>query len=122
MADIRVLIVDDNDDMRSLVRLLFDLEDAISVIGEASTGAAGVELWRERRPDVVVLDYRMEGQSGLDAAREILAEDPHAIILLFSAFLSDQTIADAERLGVQACVSKENLRLLTDLVINHGRA
>lgn len=120
MASIRVLIVDDNDDMRSLVRLRFDLEEAIEVVGEATTGAAGIARWREVHPDVVVLDYRMEGLSGLEAARPILDEDPRAVVLLFSAFLTDENIAEAEALGVTACVSKDQLRLLTELVIARG--
>lgn len=121
MGSVKVLIVDDNDDIRSLVRLWFDLEDAIDVVGEATTGAAGIASWRATRPDVVVLDYRMEGLSGLDAARTILEEDPHAVVLLFSAFLNDEQIAEAESMGVTACVSKDQLRLLTDLVIARGR-
>ena len=121
MSSVKVLIVDDNDDMRSLVRLWFDLEDAIDVVGEATTGAAGIARWRETRPDVVVLDYRMEGLSGLDAAQAILEEDPGTIVLLFSAFLTDAQVIEAHALGVRACVSKDELRLLTDLVIARGR-
>ena len=120
VSSVSVLIVDDNEDMRSLVRMLFDLEGVIAVVGEASSCAAGVAIWRQHRPDVVVLDYRMEDASGLDAARVILAEDPSAVIVLFSAFLSEEAIAEAQRLGVRACVSKDQLRALTDFVIANG--
>ena len=116
-----MLIVDDSEDMRSLVRLLFDLEAAIEVVGEAPSCAAGVAIWRERRPDVVVLDYRMEDASGLVAAREILEEDPSATIVLFSAFLSDHAVVEAQRLGVRGCVLKDQLHALTDFVIANGR-
>jgi DNA-binding NarL/FixJ family response regulator len=121
VTGIRVLIVDDNEDMRALVRLLFDLEQAIDVVGESVSSVAGVADWRDLRPDVVVLDYRLDDGSGLDVAREILREDPTAVIVLFSAFLTDQNIAEAERLGVRACVSKDELRRLTDLVVAFGR-
>jgi DNA-binding NarL/FixJ family response regulator len=121
VASVSVVIVDDNEDMRSLVRLLCDLDGVIEVLGEATSAAAGVATWRRYKPDVVILDYRMEDASGLDAAREILAEDPGAVIVMFSAFLSDATTAEAEAIGVKACVSKDDLRRLTDLVVSFGR-
>ena len=121
MADISVVIVDDNEDMRSLVRVLCDLESAIDVVGEATSAAAAVACWRKYQPDVVVLDYRLKGASGLDAAREILAEDPAAVIVMFSEFLTGTTIAEAEAVGIKACVSKDDLRRLTDLVVAFGR-
>jgi DNA-binding NarL/FixJ family response regulator len=117
MAGVRVLIVDDNEDMRALVRLLLDLERVVEVVGEAASTAAAVATWRALRPDVIVLDYRMDDSTGLEAARQILDEDPGVAILLFSAFLSDENVAEAERLGVRACVSKDHLRQLTDLVV-----
>ena len=121
MGSVRVMIVDDDDDMRSLVRLLFDLEDTVDLVGEATSSAAGVAVWRQHRPDIVVLDYRMPDGSGLIAAREILAEDPSAVIVMFSASMTDADIADAEAVGVHAFVSKDQLRALTDFVIAFGR-
>lgn len=121
MASISVVIVDDSEDMRSLVRLHFDLDETIEVLGEATSAATGVACWRQLRPDVIVLDYRMEDASGLEAAREILEEDPTAVIVLFSASLSDEAIAEASELGIKACVSKDDLRRLTDLVVALAR-
>lgn len=121
MASVSVVIVDDNEDMRSLVRVLCDLDGIIEVVGEATSAAGGVAIWRRFKPDVVILDYRMEDASGLDAAREILTEDPAAVIVMFSAFLSDAAIAEAQRIGIKACVSKDELRRLTDLVVSLGR-
>jgi DNA-binding NarL/FixJ family response regulator len=118
---VQVVIVDDDDDMRSLLRLMFDLEAAVEVVGEAATCAGAVAVWREHRPDVVVLDYRMPDCSGTDAAREILAEDPKATIIMFSASMNDQEIAEAKALGVRAFVSKDQLRALTDFVIAFGQ-
>ena len=70
--DVRVLIVDDEDDMRALLRATLELADArLSVAAEAVDGEDAVAKWREARPDVVVIDQRMPHTSGLEAAKRI---------------------------------------------------
>src|SRR5438067_13228847 len=82
--DVRVLIVDDEDDMRALLRATLELADArLSVAAEAVDGEDAVAKWREARPDVVVIDQRMPHTSGLEAAKRILDEDPdQAVVVL----------------------------------------
>lgn len=121
MASVSVMIVDDDEDMRSLVRLLFDLEDTVELVGEAASCATGIAVWRQHRPDVVILDYRMPDEDGLVAAKKILAEDPTAVIVMFSASMTSAHVAEAERIGVRAFVSKDQLRALTDFVVAFGQ-
>ena len=109
----RVLVVDDNEDMRSLVRLLFDLDGVETV--EADDACPAARAWNETRPDFVVLDYQLPTHSGLDVAEWMLAQDATTNIVLFSAYLDDAAIARAEALGVRACVSKERVRELPSL-------
>jgi two-component system invasion response regulator UvrY len=118
---VSTLLVDDNEDMRSLVRLLVDLTDGADVVAEATDAAQALTLWREHRPSVVVLDYRLPDQNGLDVAEQILAEDPEAAILIFSAFLDDRALDRAERLGVRECVAKDQVRRIPELVLQYGR-
>jgi DNA-binding NarL/FixJ family response regulator len=120
-AIVSTLIVDDNEDMRRLVRLLVDLTLGAEVVAEASDAGEAMDLWREHRPDVVVLDYRLPDQNGLDVAEQILAEDPDAAILVFSAFLDDGALERAERMGVRECVPEDQVRRLPELVVTHGR-
>ena len=119
MADLSVLIVDDNADMRALVRTILEIE-GVPVVGEATSVGRAVSDWRAHHPDLVVMDFRMEDGTGLDAAREILSDDPSASIILFSAFLTDENIAEAAELGVSECVSKDDLRRLASLVHVHA--
>jgi len=117
VSDVRVLIVDDEEDMRVLVRNLITLaNDGLSVAGEASSGAEAVNVWREIRPEVVLLDQRMPGLTGLETAKAILREDPNQMIVLFSAFMDADVTTEAGELGVHSCVSKRDARqLVADL-------
>src|SRR5438445_13821077 len=111
------LIVDDELDMRTLVRVVIELaNDGLSVAGEAANGEEALALWRSLDPppvpDVVILDNRMPGLSGLDVAREILAEVPDQALILYSAYLNDDVVAEATSIGIRACVSKGDVRRL----------
>ncbi|HEX8003855.1 MAG TPA: response regulator transcription factor [Mycobacteriales bacterium] len=103
----RALIVDDEEDMRFLVRAVIEAANhGLSVSGEAADGAEAIERWRAERPEVVVLDHRMPDMTGLEVAERILAEHPEQSIVLFSAYLDEDTMDAARRLGVDACLAK----------------
>ena len=105
----RTLIVDDEEDMRVLLRATIEAANqGLQVAGEAGSGEEGLAQWREHRPEVVVLDQRMPGMSGLEVAARILAEHPEQHIVLFSAYLDDDTRKQAADLGIRACVSKSD--------------
>jgi two-component system chemotaxis response regulator CheY len=115
------LIVDDELDMRTLVRFVIELDNhGLSVIGEAASGEEALDLWRSLNPppipDVVILDNRMPGLSGIEVARRILAEEPTQALILYSAYLTDEVMAEAESIGIRACVSKNDLKSLPDTI------
>ena len=104
------LIVDDEDDIRLLIRLTIEqATEPLEIVGEADSGEQAVECWRATRPDVILLDYRLPGMSGLDAAEMILAEQPDQSIVLFSAFLDDGALGRASALGIRAILDKRDL-------------
>lgn len=113
---IRVLVVDDEPDMRVLVRHVLAAAPEVEVVGEADGPEAALEAWRAARPDLIVLDHRMPRRSGLDVAAEILAEAPEQPIILFSAFLDPDLRARAAALGVRRCVAKDDVFTLPDAV------
>jgi DNA-binding NarL/FixJ family response regulator len=113
MSDIRVLVVDDEDDMRALVSATIEMADeGLSVSGEAADGVEAIAMWRAQRPEVVVLDERMPGQSGIQTAERILAEDPDQAIVLFTAFPDPDLFEAATRLGIRVCLAKPDIRHL----------
>lgn len=71
---IRVLLADDHAVVRQGIRPFLETSDSIAVIAEASDGLEAMQLIREHRPDVAVLDIQMPGQSGIDVTRAIRAE------------------------------------------------
>lgn len=107
---VRALLVDDDEDMRRLVRVLLELED-IEVVGEAEDCKSGARAWAETDPDVVITDHQMPGCDGLELAAFILEQRPDARIVLFSSYLHDAALADADRLGVVAVPKDQYLRL-----------
>jgi DNA-binding NarL/FixJ family response regulator len=117
VEDVRVLVVDDEDDMRALIRATLELADTrLLVTGEAVDGDDAVRMWREARPDVIVMDQRMPRASGLEAAKRILAEDPDQAVVVLTAFPDKHVQAAAERLGVRGWMSKNDMRLLPALL------
>ena len=111
----QTLIVDDEEDMRVLLRTTIDIaNEGLRVIAEASSGAEAIALWRSARPDVIVIDQRMPEMSGMEVCRRILAEQPDLPVVLFTAFLDDQLRRDAKALGVRACLSKDDVHRLPE--------
>ncbi|HMC67934.1 MAG TPA: response regulator transcription factor [Mycobacteriales bacterium] len=111
MGKLRVLIVDDEDDMRALLRELIQLaNDGLSVAAEATDGDDALRKWREDRPDVVLMDQRMPGLTGLEAAERMLSESPGQAVVLFTAHLDAEVRQTAEALGIRACVRKDEAR------------
>jgi len=78
---IRIVIAEDQRMLLGALGSLLDLEDDMEVVGKASNGASAVELVRQLRPDVCIMDIEMPGLSGLEAAEELKGSDCKVIIL-----------------------------------------
>jgi DNA-binding NarL/FixJ family response regulator len=112
---LRALIVDDDSDMRFLVRMTIEVANhGLAVAGEAASGADAIAAVEDDRPEVIVLDQRMPGMTGLETARRILAEHPEQSIILFSAYLDAQTVAEAAAVGVHSCMDKTDVARLPE--------
>ena len=104
---IRVLIVDDHTLVRSGLRLLLEAEQGFVVEDEAADAEQAIRLTRLHKPDVVLLDVVMPGQSGIDAAPEILDAAPHAHILILSMQDDPSYVRQAFGAGASGYLLKE---------------
>jgi DNA-binding NarL/FixJ family response regulator len=103
---IRVVLVDDQAMVRTGLRMVLAAEADIEVVGEAADGAAGVRVVTEQAPDVVLLDVRMPGMDGLEAARRILAAGLPTRVVVLTTFDEDEYVAAALRAGVSGFLLK----------------
>jgi DNA-binding NarL/FixJ family response regulator len=106
---IRVLLADDQALVRGGFRALLDAQDGIEVVGEAEDGKQAVELARELKPDVILMDIRMPVLDGIAATREIALDRQlnHARIVILTTFEIDEYVFDAIRAGAAGFLVKD---------------
>lgn len=103
---IRCLIADDHTVVRDGFAMILNEEEDIQVVAKASTGQEAVELYRTYRPHVVVMDLKMPGINGIEAARVIRKEFPQARIIILSTYDDEENVYQAVRAGVRGYLLK----------------
>ena len=111
------LIVDDQADIRTLLRVFIEQHAELSVVGEASSGDEALRRVVDLNPDVIVLDHMMPGMTGIEAARAIRALRPNQRIVLCSAYLDDAVIEEARQAGISRCIGKMDLEHIPELIL-----
>lgn len=106
---IEALIVDDQEDMRLLLRVVLGAEADITVTGEATDGLEALDAYGDLRPTVIVLDEMMPGMRGLDVVRTLRDRGDEPRVVLCSAHLDTRIREEASLLGVDRCVSKNDM-------------
>ena len=105
---IRVLIADDHGIVREgLVSMIRRNKADMTVVGEATNGREAVDLWKEYRPDVTLLDLRMPELDGVDAIKEIRCHDENARIIVLTTFDGDEDIYRAIQAGAKGYLLKD---------------
>jgi DNA-binding NarL/FixJ family response regulator len=107
MPHLRVLIADDHPLVRSGMRALLTAEEDLEVVGEAATGEEAVTLAAALQPDVIVMDLRMPGISGIEATRRIVQANTHIRILVVTLFEDDDSVFAALRAGARGYILKD---------------
>ena len=109
MSDpIRLLIVDDHKLVRQGFIAMMSVEPDLEIVGEAADGVEAVEFARSLRPDVILLDLAMPNKDGIEATREIRAENSEARILIITSFAEDEKVYQAVKAGALGYLLKDS--------------
>ena len=113
--NIRIVIVDDSEDVRQALKDLLSLTDDIAVIGEATNGQEGLEKAAELEPDIIIMDERMPGLNGLETSRIIRERALPCKIIMLTNY--EDFKSEAFKSGVTAYLIKGvKLDILTDCI------
>lgn len=104
---IDVVLVDDQTLVRSGIRSLLDLTDDIRVVGEAGEAATALELIAQLRPDLILLDVRMPGRSGIELIGDLKRAELAFPVILLTTFDDDEALLDGMRAGAQGFLLKD---------------
>jgi DNA-binding NarL/FixJ family response regulator len=104
--EIRILVLDDHPIVRFGLSTLINSQNRMKVIGEAATGEEGVALFHRHKPDVVLMDLRLPGMSGVDFIRLIRNEYPNSRFVIMTTYEGDEDIYQALEAGAQAYLIK----------------
>jgi NarL family two-component system response regulator LiaR len=105
---IRVLVADDHVVVRTGIRAVLSTEPGIEVVGEAADGAEAVAAARGLAPDVVLMDLVMPTMNGIEALRQILADQPGVRILVLTSFATDDQVLPAIKAGALGYLLKDS--------------
>ena len=110
----RVIIVDDDPIVAMSLKVILEAgsgnasDEKIEVIATGSSGREGIDLYAQHKPDIMVMDIRMDDINGIDAATEILDSNKDANILFLTTFTDDEYINKALKLGAKGYILKQD--------------
>ena len=104
---LNVLIVDDHDIVRKGLVMLISRQEDMRVVGEAGTAAEAVQQARDLTPDVVVLDVRLPDESGIEACRDMRAENPDIKVLMLTSYSDEEAVMGSIMAGASGYLLKE---------------
>ncbi len=104
----KIVIVDDDKLVALSLKTIIESSGEVEIVGMGSNGTEAIELYRQWKPDVLLMDIRMDGMTGLEAGSEILKEDNLAKILFLTTFSDDEFIVKALHMGAKGYILKQN--------------
>ncbi|MDD2418433.1 MAG: response regulator transcription factor [Oscillospiraceae bacterium] len=102
-----VLIADDDRLVCESLKIILQTDDEIEIVGTGYSGQEAIRLFACLKPDVLLMDIRMEGMTGLEAGENILSATPDARILFLTTFADDEYIIKALRMGAKGYLLKQ---------------
>lgn len=108
----RVLVIDDDKLVCVSLKTILESQDDITVVGIGNNGKEAIELFHNLKPDILLMDIRMDGMTGLKAAETILYENSTAKILFLTTFSDNEYIIQALKIGAKGYIIKQNFECI----------
>lgn len=105
----RILIVDDSELVRNGLRTVLRANPTWEICGEAADGLTAIEMFKELKPDVVIVDFQMPGINGIETARRMTAIAPDVPLVMFTQHASPDLERHAREVGIRSVVSKTDV-------------
>ena len=105
---LRLLLADDHTLMRQGLRHILESNSELDIVAEASSGIDAVELAREHKPDVAIVDIAMKELNGIEATAQILIHSPHTAVLILSMYSDERYVLRAVKAGARGYVLKNS--------------
>ncbi len=112
----RVLVVDDDKLVVESLKTILEADGEIEVAGTGFSADEAIRLYDSLKPDVLLMDIRMEGKTGIDAAKTIIEKDNTAKILFLTTFSDDEYIARAFLIGAKGYILKQNFESINSAI------
>lgn len=112
----RVLVVDDDKLVSNSLKTILESDDEIEVVGIGNSGKQAIALYNELKPDVLLIDIRMDGMTGIEVAEILLKQDITAKILLLTTFSDDDYIVKALQIGAKGYILKQNFESIVSSI------
>lgn len=119
---IKTILIDDDYLVLQALETILSAQSHIEVVGMGSNGSEAIQLYQQHQPDLVLMDIRMEPNSGIDAASQILQGYPEAKILFLTTFQDDAYITKALAIGCKGYLLKQHIKGIIpaiEAVMNH---
>lgn len=112
----RVLIIDDDRLVSNSLKTILEADSEIEVVGTGNSGKEAIALYGTLAPDVLLMDIRMDGMTGIEVAEVLLKQDPAAKILFLTTFSDDDYIVRALQIGAKGYILKQNFESIVPSV------
>lgn len=108
----RVLLIDDDKLVCVSLKTILEVERDVEIVGTGNSGKEAIELFQNLKPDILLMDIRMDEMTGLEAAETILNKDNNAKILFLTTFSDDDYIVKALKIGAKGYIIKQNFECI----------
>ncbi len=104
----KIVVIDDDRLVALSLKTILENTGKIEIAAIGGSGEEGISLYEEHHPDVLLMDIRMQGMSGLEAGEKILEKDQNARILYLTTFSDDEYIVKAFKIGAKGYILKQD--------------